>query len=752
MVSAILVFIIVCVIAANLFLGTLVLLRNSKSLINNVFSWIAFVYALWSVFLLLYEFPIVFSSLFWIKMTYGIINILDVLVLLFSFIFPKPSFNRGRIPAFALAIFYLIFNYWLLLFTPYWIKDVVINTDGQRQTILGGGYLIWVGMTWLVLGVSLSNFLINSRRSVGIRKMQLVYLIYGFVLWGISVNVFDVIIPIVWHNTGYFVLSTITSLCFSSAVAYTILKHRFLDIRFVVARSVAYLLLVIVLGFVYAGGLFVVSTLIIKQPTNYVNLITSTILALIIAFTFQPLRIYLEKVTDKIFFKQRYDTNNLLSHLGGIMASTITLDDLVQLTIGELCSKMHIVHAGMVLLKDGSIFWKKNNNGRGWNYNEEKIELLANDLTANNIGRISVFEEMDESAEKSIMRENNIDVVVTFAINAQMKGALMLGEKSSGDIYSSQDINMLEIIAPEFAVAIRNALSYEEIKRFNVTLKEEVDKATASLEQANVRLKELDHLKDEFVSVASHELRTPMTAIRSYLWMALQGKGGPLTEKQKYYLDRSYNSTVRLIKLVNDMLNVSRIESGRMSFEFGQVDMLKLVDEVIGEVKPKADELGIRINVGALRAMPVQDALMVIADADKIKEVMINLIGNSLKFTPQGGEISIGFSVKDGSVVTSVKDSGQGIEKDDLGRLFQKFGMIKGSYVTNQKASQGTGLGLYISKNIVQKQGGQMWAESEGKGKGAVFSFSLKVFDRAQMEKMTAGYPKEGLGIIHSEI
>ena len=128
-------------------------------------------------------------------------------------------------------------------------------------------------------------------------------------------------------------------------------------------------------------------------------------------------------------------------------------------------------------------------------------------------------------------------------------------------------------MAPEIAVAIKNSLQFEEIKQFSKTLQFKVDEATKKLRLANIRLEELDKLKDDFVSVASHELRTPMTAIKSYLWMAIAGKGGEINEKQKYYLDRAYKSTDRLIKLVNDMLNISRIESGRMNFNMQKVDI-----------------------------------------------------------------------------------------------------------------------------------------------------------------------------------
>jgi signal transduction histidine kinase len=254
-------------------------------------------------------------------------------------------------------------------------------------------------------------------------------------------------------------------------------------------------------------------------------------------------------------------------------------------------------------------------------------------------------------------------------------------------------------------IALDNALLYNEVQL------------------NNEKLKELDKLKDEFVSVASHELRTPMTAIMSYIWMALDGRGGPLTEKQKYYLERAYSSVNRLIKLVNEMLNVSRIESGRVTVSLGAVDLEKITQEVIDEVLPRANELGISVEEVHGDALP-----LVLADSDKIKEVLFNLLGNALKFTQKEGKITVSFFINGDMVETTVKDTGSGIAPGDLPKLFQKFGLLPDSYTMNQIApNSGTGLGLYICKAIIELHHGKIWADSEGHGKGTAVTFSLKI-------------------------
>ena len=203
--------------------------------------------------------------------------------------------------------------------------------------------------------------------------------------------------------------------------------------------------------------------------------------------------------------------------------------------------------------------------------------------------------------------------------------------------------------------------------------------------------------------------------------MALAGKGGPLTEKQQYYINRGYISTDRLIKLVNDMLNVSRIEAGRLSVVMAPVNLVTVVNDVIAEVQPRAQELGIHL-VYTPSPTPLPN---VSADADKIKQVLINLIGNSLKFTPKDGNITLSTYLQDNMVITSVADTGSGIAKEDFPKLFHKFGKLDDKEYLVKQNAQGTGLGLYITKSRIEIHHGKIWFTSGGEGKGATFFFSL---------------------------
>lgn len=321
--------------------------------------------------------------------------------------------------------------------------------------------------------------------------------------------------------------------------------------------------------------------------------------------------------------------------------------------------------------------------------------------------------------------------VYPLMVRGQLIGSMIIALAQEEQDISEYIKDLLERLVQVIGIALDNATLYIE------------------LQNANEKLKALDKLKDEFVSLASHELRTPMTAVKSYLWMTLQGDAGALNETQKLYLDRAYNSVNRLIKLVNDMLNISRIESGRITVELQKVDLCKIAQEVITDVQPKAKEQGVHIIVTPPSSLPA-----VLADPDKIKEVLFNLVGNSLKFTPKDGSITISFTQKDGMVETLVTDTGAGISSDNLSKLFQKFSMLPDSYANNKNAT-GTGLGLYISKSIIELHKGDMWVTSEGTGKGSQFYFSLNIFDDKEMQNINTQQnsgTKQSLGIVHTQL
>lgn len=718
----------------NILLAFLVLIRNPKNIINQSFCFISFLYGLWVFCLLFYEFPIILNSIFWIKATYIAISFNEVFILFFSFIFPKPSFKRLWIFAGLYSAFFLSLTLYLLLFTNIWIADVVVDPIRGLQTILGPGYAWWSIAIWGELAFAIAVFLMNIRNSVGINRLQIIYFLAGFSLFGIFATISDIFFPFVFHDTSLFSLSTVASLFFTFSATYVIVKHRFLDIRLVIARSFAYICLVVILGAFYIGGLLLTSTYFIKQETNTSDLLVSTILALFLAFTFQPLKRILEKLTDAIFYHVHYDEDQVLSALSHILSTNIELRPLAEQIMRIILKEMRITRGALILMS-GKDQYEVIAEG----FSEQLNAISCSFTSLLDLHKVIVFDDLEEGELKESMRRLDIYFAKVLHVNNDIIGFLILGDKASGEIYSEQDLKVFDILSPELSIAIQNAESYEKIRMFNITLGQEVKKATLDLQTANSRLKELDRLKNDFVSIASHELRTPMTAIRSYLWMVLKRPDIKLSEKMQKYLSRAYISTERLINLVNDMLNVSRIESGSIEIRPREFDIQSLIEEIVSMVLPKAGEKNVSIQL-VKGKIPT-----VFADPDKVTQVVLNLLGNALKFTPVNGKITITFFT-DGKVVeVSIHDTGVGISKDDLSKLFQKFGRLDNSYAA-AATSGGTGLGLFISKALIDLMHGRIWATSEGAGKGSTFTFSLLIVTPeilAESEK----YYKKPIGV-----
>lgn len=694
-------------------------------------------------------------AIFWIRLVMGVALCTNIFYFLLVYEFPNVKRRLSKSWYYTIGLFTLPL---IVLSQTSAIFSSVLT--GTNQPVPGPLMPLFLLHTVVFLGGGVVVLLKKFRGAEGIIKAQLRFLIIATAFMFFAILITNVFFVLVLKTTAFVGLLPIYTTIFVGIISYSIMRHKFLDIRFIVARSIAYSLVVLLLVIAYSVSIFLVGTYIIGYQIMPINMAVSVFFAFIIAISYQPLLHGIEHLTDSLFFKDRYDSRFLLAKLGRIMASTLDLKEIAQLILKTLLKDMKISRGYLLLLRDKKIIWsygQSYHHSLSQNFVDEYVDFLTQSALKANEDKILLFEDLPDGAEKDIMREYQMTIAFPLVVDGEPIGLMWFGEKLSGEVYSSEDMHLFKIFAPEIAVAVKNSLQYDEIKEFNITLQEKIKDATSHLRTANRKLKELDKMKDDFVSVASHELRTPMTAIKSYLWLALAGKGGKLSKKQEYYIQRSYNSSDRLIKLVNDMLNISRIESGRIYVNLARTAIVNLVEEVVEEVRPRIDELKLKIifdykSKGALQKDEIKD---VIADPDKIKEVVLNLIGNSLKFTEEGGTIAISFTKDGNKIVTNVKDTGRGIDAKDMPTLFTKFGMIQGSYATNKKAS-GTGLGLYISKSIIELHDGEMTCHSDGIGKGATFSFSLPLYTdgllKHMREQLDTGKRDQTIGIIHTSI
>jgi signal transduction histidine kinase len=298
--------------------------------------------------------------------------------------------------------------------------------------------------------------------------------------------------------------------------------------------------------------------------------------------------------------------------------------------------------------------------------------------------------------------------------------ALEAMKRGSSD-YLTKPLNLDELI-------VRLSKALAEKHRFTGLQGSIVD-----LEKANEELRKIDAMKSEFVSIASHELRTPLAAIKNAVQLMLSGKTGEINENQTKFLSMAERNINRLTNILNDLLNLSRIESGKIELKFEKVDLKGVLELTASSLTPQADVKSIQIEVEVPEQLPT-----VHGDQEKIEQILTNLIGNSIKFTPEGGRILITAKLflkeREGAygdfVAVSVKDTGIGIPPEHLESIFEKFHQVESSL---HRSVSGTGLGLAITKGLVEVHQGKIWVESEV-GNGSTFTFTLPISEGERRE------------------
>lgn len=309
---------------------------------------------------------------------------------------------------------------------------------------------------------------------------------------------------------------------------------------------------------------------------------------------------------------------------------------------------------------------------------------------------------------KTIQKVVGIKSMILIPIVSEGKtiGVIEIGTKKKSAEISKQEIATMQSLADELGIVSRNLKLFDQLRKTN-----------DQLEVANAHLKELDRAKSEFVSIASHQLRTPMTGIMGYLSMMTQGDFGKIKPEHQKILTDLLSESQRMIRLINQFLNVSKIEAGKFTYTWKPTQLEELVEQVMKEVNKPAADKSLKLIYKKLKTkLP-----LIQADADKIEDVVLNLIDNAIKYTAKG-TIDVSLALEGDVAHFRVKDSGIGIKPQDANELFNKF--VRGSGIA-QIHPDGSGLGLFIAKSIIDAHGGKIWVESTGEGKGSTFQFTL---------------------------
>jgi signal transduction histidine kinase len=547
----------------------------------------------------------------------------------------------------------------------------------------------------------------------------------GAVLTLIPGVIMNAILPIFGNDkAAFFGPNSLLFLALFTSIA--IIKHRFLDIRLIVVRTLGYVLSLLTISSI--AFIFLAYLSKILNENNISSSIQSSIyvaLTLVLAASYQPFKRIFDSLTNKLFYRDAYDTQTLLNEFNETIVSTIDLEQLLERSsmVIEKYIKPDASAFAIRSKEDDTVRMISAENPK---LSKEAIEQMRGYVhkSEEKVFVTDALEEGDERDLKLLLQEANVGMLVRITTDPAVEGTgyIILGYKKSGNVYNSQDTSAMEIMANELAIAIQNALQFEEIQQFTVTLQETVEEKTRQLRKSNEKLKQMDETKDEFISMASHQLRTPLTSVKGYVSMVIEGDAGELNPMQKKLLDQAFTSSQRMVYLIADLLNVSRLRTGKFVIDAIPSNLADVVKGEVDQLLETAASRDLELTYEKPDNFPE-----LLLDETKIRQVIMNFIDNAIYYTPSGGHIRVELKDTGSTVEYTVTDDGLGVPKSEQHHLFTKFYRANNA---KKARPDGTGLGLFMAKKVIVAQGGSLIFKST-EGKGSTFGFT---FDKEKLK------------------
>ena len=695
------------VLVALIFLIATVVILRSKSRIHQTFALFAYVTAIWVV------------------ANYVGANFKDHF---FALYFVHADFLFGAAAAFcfwyfAVALFEqtsvgqqrkrwlrrLHFPFWvlsigsMLLSLSPWVVQVKDNRQGIVSLGYGSGYTMYALMLGLILMAGLVMIVLTLRFADHELKRQIRTISHGLTAAVVLVAAANLILPQLTHSKAVNLIvgnmAYVGLVAFIGSTYYAIFRQKFFDIRTFAIRAMAYAFSVMIMTIFYiAPGVLLILYFFDIHLTT-----TKTLILLVVTYILAVIYLYIralfDKITSRIFFRDKYETQDVLHHLSELLVRTTDLGRLQQESKKILVS----------VLRVGSLEY--------WLDRQAQKEMfdLFHELPSSEKGNVLILGQIPlrQDVERAFVQKK-IAAVVRLRTTQGILGYMTMDYKSSGASFSQQDIRLLSTAADEIAISMQNALHFDEIRNFNETLQENVSEATRKLRKTNEKLQNLDITKDEFITMASHQLRTPLTAVKGYLSMVLEGDAGKLNAQQSKLLQQSYMSAQRMVYLISDLLNLSRLSTGKFLIEPAPVNLADIVQAEIDQLAETAKAREVALNYKRPASFP-----QLMLDETKTHQVVMNFIDNAIYYTPAGGTIDVEVEDMGTAIEYRVKDNGIGVPRAQQHHLFSKFYRADNA---RRARPDGTGLGLFMAKKVIVGQGGAILFESE-EGKGSTFGF-----------------------------
>lgn len=644
-----------------------------------------------------------------------------LLVLMFSYFFVVSLINLkiSHIRKYFLIVGTLIYS--VLCLTPLVVQGVAPRLNDAGLVVgynpvygyMYYGYIVWVVVLVVFFGLAMKN----GARSGSEKLRTQVKIIRTGAMIAVSMAILtNVALPQITGSSFSSQFAPLASVVYMTAFVYAILKHGLFDIRPTIARVIAYSFSILTLAAIYGFVVFGISKYVLGLN---ISLGVHAFLAFttgIAAITFQIILKNFNKISNSIFYQDSYDPQRFLDELNQVLLSTVDAVRLVEGSKEVIARNMKISSCELYITR-----WSSGKMDKSESAVSAKLKTLDTVTLRSNRNIISTDDTSSIGSEgQKFMSENSITMISRLCPDLgdrnRVVGYLVLGAKKSGYGMNRGDVEIISNVSNELAIAIQNAQRFDEINNFNVVLQKKVESATSSLRKSNDKLRQIDETKDEFISMASHQLRTPLTAVKGYVSMVLDGDAGELTPGQRKMLGQAFTSSQRMSSLISDLLNVSRLRTGKFIIEPSRVNLVEVIEGEIAQLKETAAGRGLLLTFDKPAHFPV-----CMLDETKTRQVVMNFMDNAVYYTRPGGKITVQLVENKDSIEFTVTDNGIGVPASEQPHLFTKFYRADNA---RKARPDGTGLGLFMAKKVVVAQGGAIIFKSV-EGHGSIFGFTF---------------------------